>query len=94
MTMNNHLRDLVKKRFNVDIDVFTIEESVRRLDKSVERRITERTAQLTALNKELEKKITEYKRREGDLRNLALIDDLTGLYNRRGFLTLAEHQWK
>ena len=28
------------------------------------------------------------------LRSLSLIDDLTGLYNRRGFLNLAEHQLK
>jgi len=28
------------------------------------------------------------------LRSLALIDDLTGLYNRRGFFTLAEHHLK
>ncbi len=28
------------------------------------------------------------------LKELALVDELTGLYNRRGFLTLAEHQFK
>jgi diguanylate cyclase (GGDEF)-like protein len=28
------------------------------------------------------------------LRNLSIVDDLTGLYNRRGFLTLAEQQLK
>ena len=28
------------------------------------------------------------------LRNLSLVDELTGLYNRRGFMTLAEQQWK
>jgi len=38
--------------------------------------------------------ITERKRMEEQLRALSLIDDLTGLYNRRGFLTLAEHQLK
>jgi diguanylate cyclase (GGDEF)-like protein len=32
-------------------------------------------------------------RREGRLRQLALTDPLTGLYNRRGFLLLADHQW-
>ena len=33
-------------------------------------------------------------RRQARLRALALTDDLTGLYNRRGFLLIAEHQWK
>jgi diguanylate cyclase (GGDEF)-like protein len=32
-------------------------------------------------------------RRQARLRLLAVSDDLTGLYNRRGFLVLAEHQW-
>lgn len=38
--------------------------------------------------------ITERKHKEEQLRALSLIDDLTGLYNRRGFMTLAEHQLK
>jgi diguanylate cyclase (GGDEF)-like protein len=31
---------------------------------------------------------------QAELGNLALIDELTGLYNRRGFMALAERQWK
>jgi diguanylate cyclase (GGDEF)-like protein/PAS domain S-box-containing protein len=38
--------------------------------------------------------ITERRRTEETLRSLSLIDDLTGLYNRRGFLALAEQQVK
>ena len=38
--------------------------------------------------------ITERKWAEEKLRELSLIDDLTGLYNRRGFLTLASQQLK
>jgi diguanylate cyclase (GGDEF)-like protein/PAS domain S-box-containing protein len=36
--------------------------------------------------------ITARKQFEQALRTLALVDDLTGLYNRRGFVTLAERQ--
>jgi len=38
--------------------------------------------------------ITERKRAEEVLRSLSLTDDLTGLYNRRGFMLLAEQQLK
>jgi|WetSurSiteA1Bulk_404760.scaffolds.fasta_scaffold01835_6 diguanylate cyclase (GGDEF)-like protein/PAS domain S-box-containing protein len=38
--------------------------------------------------------ITERKMLEEDLRSLSLFDELTGLYNRRGFFTLAEQQLK
>jgi diguanylate cyclase (GGDEF)-like protein len=44
--------------------------------------------------RELEQAILERKRAENELRNLTLSDDLTDLYNRRGFFTLAEHCFK
>jgi diguanylate cyclase (GGDEF)-like protein/PAS domain S-box-containing protein len=40
------------------------------------------------------KNITDRKKMEEDLRTLAITDELTGLYNRRGFLTLAGQQLK
>jgi len=36
----------------------------------------------------------ERQRLQCELQSLSLVDDLTGLYNRRGFLTLAEQQFK
>jgi len=38
--------------------------------------------------------ISERKHMEEELRALSLVDELTGLYNRRGFLTLAKQQTK
>jgi diguanylate cyclase (GGDEF)-like protein/PAS domain S-box-containing protein len=37
--------------------------------------------------------ITERKRAEEALKSLSLVDELTGLYNRRGFLAFAEHYY-
>jgi two-component system cell cycle response regulator len=36
----------------------------------------------------------ERNRMQAELRQLAIVDELTGLHNRRGFITLAEHQLK
>jgi diguanylate cyclase (GGDEF)-like protein/PAS domain S-box-containing protein len=40
------------------------------------------------------KDITDYKRMEEELRTLSVIDELTGLHNRRGFFTLIEQLLK
>lgn len=38
--------------------------------------------------------VTEKKLQEEQLRTMSIVDDLTGLYNRRGFFTLAQQQMK
>jgi diguanylate cyclase (GGDEF)-like protein/PAS domain S-box-containing protein len=58
----------------------------------LEELVGERTAELTRTNEELAQKAEELARSYGVLENLSLIDDLTGLYNRKGFLALAEHR--
>ena len=42
----------------------------------------------------ISKDITEYKQMEEKLRTLSLTDELTGLYNRRGFFSLSEQLLK
>jgi diguanylate cyclase (GGDEF)-like protein/PAS domain S-box-containing protein len=42
----------------------------------------------------IDRDITERKRMEEEIRNLSLTDELTGLYNRRGFTLLAEQEVK
>jgi diguanylate cyclase (GGDEF)-like protein len=54
-------------------------------------RIIELQNSLAERVRELEGAIAERKQAEDALRNLSLTDDLTGLYNRRGFFHLAEH---
>ncbi len=53
------------------------------LQKSLEQRV-----------KELEKALADLNMAQESLRNLSLTDELTGLYNRRGFFTLAEQHIK
>lgn len=43
---------------------------------------------------ELSKNIIKLKQVERDLRDVLLVDELTGLYNRRGFTTLVEHHMR
>lgn len=60
----------------------------------LEQRVQQRTIDLELVNEQLTQEITERKRAEEEVRVLSLTDELTGLYNRRGFLFLAEQQWK
>lgn len=49
---------------------------------------------LTEQNQQLMKEIDERLKAEAEVRQLSLTDELTGLYNRRGFFLLAEQQLK
>jgi diguanylate cyclase (GGDEF)-like protein len=67
---------------------------LRELIETLEQRVAERTAKLTRANERLRGEIIERKRAEEALSALLLVDDLTGLYNRRGFFNLVEQQLK
>lgn len=58
----------------------------------LERRVEERTAQLEEANQQLQDEVAERLRAEQLVRQMSLTDELTGLYNRRGFLLLAERE--
>lgn len=60
----------------------------------LEARVRERTAQLERVNARLEREIAERRRAEEQIRQLSLTDELTGLYNRRGFMLLADRELK
>ena len=57
-------------------------------------RIVELQSNLAQRVQQLEAAIAERKQAENTLRNLSLTDDLTGLYNHRGFFNLAQHHLK
>lgn len=56
--------------------------------------IQQQHQQLIAQNQRLEREIQERLKAEAEVRQLSLTDELTGLYNRRGFFLLAEQQLK
>ena len=65
------------------------EEALRKAYDEMELRVSERTAELSRMNLELGREIEHRKRAESALQSLSITDPLTGLYNRRGFVTLA-----
>ncbi len=60
----------------------------------LEQQIEERTDELDRINLKLREEVEERRKAERRIRRLTLIDELTGLYNRRGFFFLAEQELK
>ena len=58
----------------------------------LEQRVDERTGQLAEANRRLQDEVRERQLAEQAVRQLSLTDELTGLYNRRGFRLLAERE--
>lgn len=59
----------------------------------LEDRVKQRTAELEDANSQLRKEIAERERAEEEVRRLAVSDELTGLYNRRGFMTFGSRDY-
>lgn len=77
--------DYVTKPFDQDELHARVEVGIRIV--GLQRSLAQRVA-------ELEQALGELKQAQETLRNLSLTDDLTGLYNRRGFFTLADQYLK
>ncbi|BAW97292.1 GGDEF domain protein [[Synechococcus] sp. NIES-970] len=58
----------------------------------LEQQIQERTQELDRLNQKLRQEVQERKKAENRIRQLSLTDELTGVYNRRGFFMLVEQE--
>lgn len=69
-------------------------EQLAALNDSLERKVIERTKELTVANEKLAAEILERKQAEERVNRLSLTDDLSGLLNRRGFHLLAEQALK
>lgn len=78
----------------VDSSLVLALKELRQSRDELEARVQERTAELTIANRNLNAEIAERKAMQEKLLMLTLTDDLTGLYNRRGFFVLAEQQLK
>lgn len=78
-------REVQLLRALADTTAVTLE-NVRVLSE-LEQRVRDRT-------RELEAEVAERRKAEEEVRQLSLTDDLTGLHNRRGFMLLAEQEWK
>lgn len=84
------------------------EQELQRYKEGLELLVAQRTAELVRVNLQLERdiaarklaekalaeKAAELSRSNQILENISLTDDLTGLYNRKGFLALAAHRVK
>lgn len=68
------------------------EDELKKHQKYLEKLVEERTVDLTLSNKQLQEEVQERKKLEENLYKVAITDELTGLYNRRGFFELAEKQ--
>ncbi|XGV98750.1 MAG: sensor domain-containing diguanylate cyclase [Leptolyngbya sp. BL-A-14] len=60
----------------------------------LEQRVQDRTADLASMTAQLQTEVLKYQTAAAETQKLSMTDELTGLYNRRGFLHVAEQQLK
>jgi diguanylate cyclase (GGDEF)-like protein len=100
--------EILRNNLSNALKVSLLIEKIKKQAQSLEEQVKERTIDLTKSNMQLQKEIAERRKTEmklkealseleksnDQLRSLSLKDELTGLYNRRGFLTLGEQHLK
>jgi len=76
------------------IEIALHKHAAERAFRTSEKRERERIAELSAINKELSQEVVERRRAEEEVRQIAVRDELTGLYNPRGYFLLVKQEWK
>ena len=69
------------------------EQELEKYREHLEEMVKERTAELNKVNEQLQLELADRGKLEEKLRTASMTDELTGLLNRRGFLTFAQKQW-
>jgi diguanylate cyclase (GGDEF)-like protein len=59
----------------------------------LEDRVAQRTSELADANRRLLHEVVERRKAEEEIRRLSVTDELTGLYNRRGFMLFGQHNF-
>ncbi|WP_137896490.1 GGDEF domain-containing protein [Ramlibacter sp. 2FC] len=85
---------LARRIYLVDHQHRQAQEQLAALNAGLEQTVAARTRELEVVNAKLMAENTERRRAEEEVRRLSLTDELTGLWNRRGFFVLAEQELK
>lgn len=85
---------LARRIHLVDIQHRQAQQQLAALNASLEQTVAARTRELEVVNAKLMAENMERRRAEEEVRRLSLTDELTGLWNRRGFFLLAEQELK
>lgn len=85
---------LARRIHLVDIQHRQAQQQLAALNASLEQTVAARTRELEVVNAKLMAENMERQRAEEEVRRLSLTDELTGLWNRRGFFALAEQELK